>query len=111
MQCNENKHAPLKVVAVSGPTAGGKTSLAIALAQAFDGEIVCCDSMQIYRGMDVGTAKPTAEELSAVPHHMVDILEPTESFSAADYAVLAERAVTEIASRGRLPVLCGGTGL
>ncbi|MBO7170140.1 MAG: tRNA (adenosine(37)-N6)-dimethylallyltransferase MiaA [Clostridia bacterium] len=111
MGCEGSKNAPIRVVAVSGPTAGGKTGLAIALAKALDGEIVCCDSMQIYRGMDVGTAKPTAEELAAVPHHMVNILEPTESFSAADYAVLAEKAVTEIAFRGRLPILCGGTGL
>ena len=103
--------APVKVVAVSGPTAGGKTGLAIALAQALDGEIVCCDSMQVYRGMDIGTAKPTAPEKAAVPHHMVDILDPTQPFSAADYAALAEKVILEIASRGRLPILCGGTGL
>lgn len=111
MRCDEKATFPIKVVSVSGPTAGGKTGLAIALAQVFDGEIVCCDSMQVYRGMDVGTAKPTAEEQAAVPHHMVDILDPTESCSAADYAVLAEKAIMEIASRGRLPILCGGTGL
>lgn len=85
--------------------------MAIALAQALDGEIVCCDSMQVYRGMDVGTAKPTARERAAVPHHMVDILEPTEPFSAAEYATLAEKTIIEIASRGKLPILCGGTGL
>ena len=111
MRCDEKRTAPVKVVSVSGPTAGGKTGLAITLAQAFDGEIVCCDSMQVYRGMDVGTAKPTAEEQATVPHHMVDILDPTEPFSAADYAVLAEKTIMEIASRGRLPILCGGTGL
>ncbi len=103
--------AKIKAIAVTGPTASGKTSLALALAKELDGEIVCCDSMQVYRGMDIGTAKATAEEQSVAPHHLLDILDPHESFSAADYAVLAEKAVTEIASRGRLPILCGGTGL
>ena len=101
----------IKTIAVTGPTAGGKTGLAIALAERLGGEIVCCDSMQVYRGMDIGTAKATEEERRAVPHHLLDILDPTESFSAADYTVLAEKAVTEIAARGRLPILCGGTGL
>ena len=101
----------IKVLAVTGPTASGKTSLSIALAKRLRGEIVCCDSMQVYRGMDVGTAKATAEERSAVPHHMLDILDPTESFCAADYAVLAEQVITEIAARGNVPILCGGTGL
>lgn len=101
----------IRTVAVTGATASGKTALAIALAQALDGEIVSMDSMQVYRGMDIGTAKATAEEQAAVPHHLIDILDPTESFSAADYAVLAERAIQEIHARGRLPILCGGTGL
>ena len=101
----------IKVVSISGPTASGKTGLALALAKRLGGEIICCDSMQVYRGMDIGTAKPTPSERAAVPHHLVDILEPTECFSAADYALLAEQAVEDIASRGRLPVLCGGTGL
>ena len=101
----------IKVLAVTGPTASGKTSLSIALAKHLRGEIVCCDSMQVYRGMDVGTAKATAEERSAVPHHMLDILDPTESFCAADYAVLAEQVITEIAARWNVPILCGGTGL
>lgn len=101
----------IKVLAVTGPTASGKTGLSIALARALGGEIVCCDSMQVYRDMDVGTAKATAAEQAAVPHHLIDILDPTESFSAADYALLAEEAVSQIAARGRVPILCGGTGL
>lgn len=105
---NENK---IRCLAVTGATASGKTSLAIALARALDGEIVSCDSMQIYRGMDIGTAKATPEERQAAPHHLIDILDPDESFSAAEYAVCAERAIKEIAKRGRVPILCGGTGL
>ena len=101
----------IKCLAVTGPTAGGKTSLAIALAQALGGEIISCDSMQIYRGMDIGTAKATAEEKAGVPHHMIDILEPTEPFSAAEYAERAEAVVREIAARGNIPIFCGGTGL
>ena len=101
----------VKCLAVTGATASGKTALAIALAEALDGEIISCDSMQIYRGMDIGTAKATREEQARVPHHLIDILEPTVSFSAAEYARLAEKAALEIASRGRLPIFCGGTGL
>ena len=101
----------INVLAITGPTASGKSSLAIALAKALDGEIVSTDSMQIYRGMDIGTAKATVEERREVPHHLIDILDPDESFSAADYAVRAEAAITDIALRGKLPILCGGTGL
>ena len=101
----------MKCLAVTGATASGKTALAIALAEALDGEIISCDSMQIYRGMDIGTAKATREEQQRVAHHMIDILDPTEPFSAAEYAVLAERAAEEIIARGRVPVFCGGTGL
>ena len=100
-----------KAIAVTGPTASGKTALAIALAQKFGGEIISCDSMQVYRGMDIGTAKATSAEQAAVPHHLIDIIEPTERFSAADYAVLAERAADDMKKRGVLPVFCGGTGL
>lgn len=102
---------PLRAVAIVGPTASGKTALSLRLAERFSGEIVGCDSMQIYRGMDIGTAKATAEERSRVPHHLIDILPPDRPFSAADYAVAAEGAVRDIVSRGRLPILCGGTGL
>lgn len=101
----------IRCLAVTGATASGKTALAIALALALDGEIVSCDSMQVYRGMDIGTAKATAKEQALVPHHLIDILDPTEPFSAADYAVRAEAAIREIHARGRVPILCGGTGL
>ncbi len=105
---NETK---IKAIAVTGPTASGKTALAIRLAEALHGEIISCDSMQIYRGMDIGTAKATAEERARVPHHMLDIAEPNENFSAAEYALRAEACAAEIASRGKLPIFCGGTGL
>lgn len=100
-----------RIVAVVGPTASGKTALALELAKLFDGEIVSCDSMQIYRGMDIGTAKPTKAEMEDIPHHMIDIAEPSENFSAADYAVRAKAAVADIISRRKLPIFCGGTGL
>ena len=101
----------IKIIAVTGPTASGKTALAIELAKRLDGEIISCDSMQIYRGMDIGTAKPTREELAAVPHHLIDILPADAPYSCSDYVKDAERAVEEIASRGKLPIFCGGTGL
>ena len=97
--------------AVLGATASGKSALAMYLAERHGGEIVSCDSMQIYRGMDIGTAKPTAEETSRVPHHLIDILSPDEDFSAGDFAVLAGEAIDGILSRGRLPIVCGGTFL
>ncbi len=98
-------------VAVLGATASGKSALALYLAQRHGGEIVSCDSMQIYRGMDIGTAKPTAEEMREVPHHMIDILDPDEDFSAGDFADTAGKAIDGIVSRGRLPIVCGGTFL
>ena len=100
-----------RVVAVVGPTASGKTALAIELAKRLDGEVISCDSMQIYKGMDIGTAKPTPEETCGIPHHMIDIIEPCESFSAADYAPLAKACADDIIRRGKLPIFCGGTGL
>ena len=100
-----------KVVAVIGPTASGKTALSVALAKAFGGEIVSADSMQIYRYMDVATAKPTEEEKQGVPHHLMDFLEPSENFSVARYCDLAKSAIREIAARGKLPIIAGGTGL
>ena len=99
------------VVAVAGPTATGKTALGVALALRFGGEIISADSMQIYRGLDVGTAKVTAEEAHGVPHHCVDILPPEAAFSVADFTALAARLIDEIGARGRLPILVGGTGL
>jgi len=101
----------IKLAAVVGPTASGKTALAIELAQELDGEIISCDSMQIYRGMDIGTAKPTREELCAVPHHLIDILPPDAPYSCSDYVRDAEAAIEDVTSRGKLPILCGGTGL
>ena len=97
--------------AVVGPTASGKTALALALGKRLGAEIVSCDSMQIYREMDIGTAKPTKEEQAVLPHHLIDLLPPGTSYSAADYAADAYRAVTDILARGRLPLFCGGTGL
>lgn len=101
----------IKIGAVVGCTASGKTSLAIELARRLDGEIICCDSMQIYKGMDIGTAKPTPEERAAVPHHLFDICSPEQTYSCADFVRDATAAVEEISSRGKLPVFCGGTGL
>lgn len=95
---------------VCGPTASGKSSLALSLALRFGGEIVNCDSLQVYRGMDVGTAKPAAAERMAVPHHLFDILEPERVFNAGDYAAAARRVIGEITARARLPVVVGGTG-
>lgn len=100
-----------KVLVIAGPTASGKTALAIDLAQKLNGEIVSADSMQIYRRMDVGTAKATAEEQAAVPHHMIDIVEPWENYSVSRYVGDAAKCCEDILSRGKLPVICGGTGL
>lgn len=100
-----------RILAVVGPTASGKTSLSIALARALDGEVISCDSMQVYRGMNIGTAKPTREEMGGVVHHLIDVADAYTPFSAAEYVSLAKRAAEDILSRGRIPVLCGGTGL
>ena len=100
-----------KIACVVGPTACGKTTLGILLAQRFGGEIVSADSMQVYRRMDIGTAKPTREEMRGVPHHMLDVADPEEDFSVARYVDMAARCVDDILSRGRLPILAGGTGL
>ena len=99
------------ITAVVGPTASGKSRLAMRIAEKYGGTIICCDSMQIYRGMDIGTAKPTHEDRRAIPHRMFDIVSPGESYSCADYARDAASAINEVVSEGRLPVLCGGTGL
>ena len=96
---------------LTGPTASGKTALSIRLAKAHDCEIVCMDSMQIYRGMDVGTAKPTREEMEGVPHHMIDVASPDENFSVARYQEMAEECIADIHQRGRRALLVGGTGL
>ena len=98
-------------LALTGPTASGKTALSLSLAKRFDCEIISCDSMQIYRGMDVGTAKATKEERAVCPHHLIDFLSPTDSYSAEDYRAEANRAIEDIVSRGKLPLFVGGTGL
>ena len=102
---------PPKILVVSGPTASGKTRLAVELALQHNGEVVSADSMQIYRRMDIGTAKPTQEEMRGVPHHMIDVVDPAEDFSAARYVEMAARCVDDILSRGKLPIVAGGTGL
>ncbi len=99
------------LVAIVGETASGKSSLAMELALQFNGEIICADSRTIYKGMDIGTAKPSAEERAAVPHHLLDVIDPSQSFSAAEFKTRAMAAVTDIASRGKVPFLVGGTGL
>lgn len=100
-----------KIYGVVGPTASGKTDYAIKLAAENGGEVVSCDSMQIYRHMDIGTAKPTKEEMNGIPHHMIDVAEPWENFSVAKFARMARECIEDVLSRGKVPILCGGTGL
>lgn len=100
-----------KILCVVGPTASGKTAYAIELAKGNNGEIVSCDSMQIYTYMNIGTAKATAEERAEVPHHMIDFVDPNRDYSVADFVTDARACIAEILSRGKMPVLCGGTGL
>jgi tRNA dimethylallyltransferase len=104
------KSEPLAVL-ILGPTGSGKTALSLALAERFDGEVVSCDSVAVYRGMDLGTAKPTREELARVPHHLIDIAEPDEPFTAGEYSRRARAALREVVGRGKLPIVTGGTGL
>lgn len=100
-----------KIIVVAGPTASGKTALGIELAKLYNGEVVSADSMQIYRDMTIGTAKPTAEEMGDIPHHMIDVVPPTADFSVSHYANMATACVDDILSRGKLPIIVGGTGL
>lgn len=100
-----------QVIAIVGPTASGKSALALALAESVGGEIVNADALQVYRGFDIGTAKPTAEERRRVPHHLIDILDPGERYSAGEFARRARAVLTEIAARGRTAILVGGSGL
>ena len=97
----------IPVIAVVGPTASGKTALAVELALCFGGEVVSADSMQIYRGLPVSTAQPTSEEMRGVPHHLIAFLDWDQSFSVADYVARAGAVIREIHARGRVPVLCG----
>lgn len=101
----------IPVLAVVGPTASGKTSLAIEIAKEYHGEVVSADSMQIYKEMQIATAKPTVDEMQGIPHHLLDFLAPDVSFSVAQYAALAHQTISEITARGHLPVMAGGTGL
>ena len=101
----------IPVIAVAGPTASGKSALALQLCRDYNGELISCDSMQIYKGMDIGTAKPSQRDREEIPHHLIDICEPSEDFSAAAFAELAAQAIADVRARGKMPVLCGGTGL
>ena len=101
----------IPLIVVGGPTASGKTALAIELAKALDGEIVSADSMQIYKYMDIGTAKPTTDELKECPHHLIGFREPDCDFSVADYTELAHKTIADITARGKVAIMCGGTGL
>ncbi|MBQ8797559.1 MAG: tRNA (adenosine(37)-N6)-dimethylallyltransferase MiaA [Oscillospiraceae bacterium] len=99
------------IICIAGPTASGKTALAVALAKCVDGEVVSCDSMQVYRGMDIGTAKPTREEMQGIVHHMLDVAEPYEDFSVSRYCEMASPIVDDILARGKTAIIAGGTGL
>ena len=99
------------IICIAGPTASGKTALAIALAKELNGEVVSCDSMQVYKYMNIGTAKPTAEEMQGIPHHMLDMAEPAEDFSVSRYCEMATPIVDNILSRGKTAIIAGGTGL
>jgi tRNA dimethylallyltransferase len=100
-----------KIIAIAGPTAVGKTKFAIEVAKAFNGEVVSCDSMQLYKYMDIGSAKPTPEEMAQAKHHLVDFLDPRDEFSVSRYQEIAKEAINDILSRGKIPVISGGTGL
>jgi tRNA dimethylallyltransferase len=106
----EENQPPLAVLLL-GPTGSGKTALSLALGERFGGEIVSCDSVAVYRGMELGTAKPTIEERARLPHHLIDVADPDQPFTAGEYSRQARAALTEIASRNRLPIVTGGTGL
>ncbi len=106
-----NKNDKIPILAVIGPTASGKTALAIKLAQKFNGEIISGDSMQVYKNMDIGTAKPTIEEQAMAKHHLIDFIDPDKSFSVADYVNLAHDCIKDIIIRNKIPIIAGGTGL
>ena len=100
-----------KIICIASPTASGKTALAVALAKELDAEVISCDSMQIYKGMDIGTAKPTTDEMQGVVHHMLDVAEPSEDFSVSRYCEMADTILQDILSRGKTAIIAGGTGL
>ena len=99
------------IICIAGPTASGKTALAVELAKLLNGEVISCDSMQVYKRMDIGTAKPTEEEMQGIPHHMIDVAEPDEDFSVSRYCCLASPIVDDIVARGKTAIIAGGTGL
>lgn len=99
------------IICIAGPTASGKTSFAVALAKHLNGEVISCDSMQIYRGMDIGTAKPTINEMEGIPHHMLDVADPAEDFSVSRYCEMASACIDDILGRGKTAIIAGGTGL
>lgn len=99
------------IICIAGPTASGKTALAVELAKQLNGEVISCDSMQVYKRMDIGTAKPTEEEMQGIPHHMIDVAEPDEDFSVSRYCCLAAPIVDDIVARGKTAIIAGGTGL
>lgn len=111
MAAGDPAQLPAAVVVVAGPTATGKTRSALALARRFDGELIGADSVQVYRGFDIGSSKPTRAELGGIIHHMLDIREPEDVLDAAEYAALADQAIAAAAARGKLPIVVGGTGL
>ena len=100
-----------KIICIAGPTASGKTALAVALAKAINGEVISCDSMQIYKGMTIGTAMPTSEEMQGIPHYMLDIAEPWEEFSVSRYCEMADPIISDILARGKTAIIAGGTGM
>ena len=100
-----------QVLFILGPTAVGKTAVSVEIAKLFDGEIISCDSVQIFRGLDVGSAKVTEEEKQRIPHHLIDIKEPTETFTSFQFVEEMKKKITEITSRGKLPIVVGGTSL
>lgn len=106
-----NREAPAPLIVITGPTASGKSGLALELAKKYGGEIICADSRTVYKGMDIGTAKPSAKEQLQIPHHLLDVLEPNQRFTAADFQRLTRTAITDIRQRGKVPFLVGGTGL
>ncbi len=99
-----------KLIIITGPTGAGKTKISIEIAKRIDGEIISADSVQVYRGMDIGSAKITKEEMQGIPHHLIDVLDPEENFDVTIFQKMAEDAIADIASRGRIPILAGGTG-
>lgn len=100
----------IRVVAIVGPTCTGKTALSLSVAEKFEGEIIACDSRTVYRKFDIGTAKPSLAERSAIPHHLIDVVDPEEDFTAVQFAEMASGAIEDISARGKLPIVCGGTG-